>query len=74
MSRLEKTREGFEGLVSRCETSSGKSKRQVLEDLSQELEDSLREHEGIEFTGKNWGLVMKLVVLDDMIMDLQKSN
>ena len=74
MSRLEKTREGFEGLVSRCETSSGKSKRQVLEDLSQELEDSLLKHDGMKFDGSNWGLVMRLVVLDDMIMDLQKSN
>ena len=74
MSRLKDIREGFEGLVSRCEASSGKSKRQVLEDLSQELEDSLLKHDGMKFDGSNWGLVTKLVVLDDMIMDLQKSN
>tara|TARA_R100000988_G_scaffold67085_1_gene34230 strand:+ start:526 stop:759 length:234 start_codon:yes stop_codon:yes gene_type:complete len=68
MSRLKKIRNEVEDLVTKTVASSGKSRREVLSDVSDVIEDSLREHEGIEFTGKNWGLVMKLVVLDDMLI------
>jgi ribosomal protein L17 len=68
MSRLKKIRNEVEDLVTKTVASSGKPRREVLSDVSDVIEDSLRKHEGIEFTGKNWGLVMKLVVLDDMLV------
>ena len=77
MNRLEKVRSEIEDLVAKS-TSVHRSRKQVLDtmsevievlsDVSDVIEDSLRKHEGIEFTGKNWGLVMKLVVLDDMLV------
>jgi|TARA_R110002126_G_scaffold70615_1_gene177603 hypothetical protein len=70
MSRLKDIREGFENLVSETAISSGKTKRKILEDVSDVIEESLREHDGIEFGGQNWGLVCKLVVLDDMLLYL----
>jgi hypothetical protein len=68
MSRLKKIRSKIEDLVLKS-TSVHRSRKQVLDDMSEVIEGSLREHDSMEFTGKNWGLVMKLVVLDDMLIE-----
>ena len=67
MNRLEKVRSEIEDLVAKS-TSVHRSRKQVLDTMSEVIEGSLRKHDNIEFTGKNWGLVMKLVVLDDMLV------
>jgi len=67
MSRLKKVRSEIEDLVAKS-TSVYRSRKQVLDTMSEVIEGSLRKHDNIEFTGKNWGLVMKLVVLDDMLV------
>ena len=70
MKNFKPTRKLVENLVSETAISSGKTKRKILEDVSDVIEESLREHDGIEFGGQNWGLVCKLVVLDDMLLYL----
>ena len=67
MNRLEKVRSEIEDLVAKS-TSVHRSRKQVLDTMSEVIEGSLRKHDSMEFTGKNWGLVMKLVVLDDMLI------
>jgi hypothetical protein len=68
LSRLEKIRSTLlQDVVSKT-ISSDKSKKEVLEDISDVIEDSLRKYDGMEFNGKNWGLIMKLVVLDDLLL------
>ena len=68
MNRLEKVRSEIEDLVAKS-TSVHRSRKQVLDTMSEVIEGSLRKHDSMEFTGKNWGLVMKLVVLDDMLIE-----
>ena len=72
MSRLKKVREDLEALLTKVESNAGteKNREVVLKDMSEALSFYL-EDEGIYFGPQTWGAVLKLVVMDDMLMDLK---
>ena len=75
MSRLKNVREDLEALLGKVESHVGteKNREVVLKDMSEALTFYLEE-QGIHFGPHTWGSVLKLVVMDDMLMDLKRSN
>ena len=74
MSRLKKIRNEVEDLVTKTVASSGKPRREVLSDVSDVIEGDLRKYNGMEFTCRNWELVCKLVVIDDMLLVMKDDH
>jgi len=72
MSRLETIRKNIEATLEKVE-SPRKPKAVILNDMSDLISCAL-EHRGLTFTGSNWGQVLKLAVIDDMLMDLKGEN
>ena len=73
-SRLQSIKDRLNDQVTKTVASSGKSRREVLSDISDVIEDSLRKHDEMEFTGKNWGAVCKLVVIDDLLLVMKGDH
>tara|TARA_R110002050_G_scaffold273030_1_gene416896 strand:- start:8 stop:280 length:273 start_codon:yes stop_codon:yes gene_type:complete len=75
MSRLKDIRDDLEALLAKVESHIGteKNREVVLKDMSEALTFDLEER-GVTFGPHMWGSVLKLVVMDDMLMDLKRSN
>ena len=75
-SRLQGIKDKLNDQVTKTVASSGKSRREVLSDISDVIEDSLRSGTmgEMEFTCKNWGPVCKLVVIDDMLLVMKGDH
>ena len=73
-SRLQGIKDRLNDLVTKTVASSGKSRHEVLSDVSDVIEGDLRKYNGMELTCRNWGLVCKLVVIDDMLLVMKDDH